>query len=197
MWAGSTIRFGRALRTGDEIERISRIEAVEAKLGRSGALCFVTVRHVFEAGGEMAVEEHQDIVYREPATGTGRPPSAHPAPSGTWSAPCQAGPTLLFRYSALTFNGHRIHYDRRFAVEEEQYPGLVVHGPLQATLLLNYASALMGGRALSAFAFRSTSALFDDDRFSLNAEKTGEDAMRLWTARERGAVAMTAEARWT
>jgi 3-methylfumaryl-CoA hydratase len=188
MWAGGEIRFHGDLRVGDAVRRVSRIADVALKQGRTGALCFVTVEHRILVDGRTAVEERQDLVYRGL---TGGVPEAPPAPHGEHVRPLVASQPLLFRYSALTFNGHRIHYDRRHAIEAEGYPGLVVHGPLQATLLAHFAAEILG-RPLGRFVFRSTGTLFDDDRAALHAAAE-TDRLRLWTAREGGPIAMSAE----
>lgn len=195
MWAGSRIIFHGDLFSGDEIRRIARIADVAFREGRSGALCFVTVEHRIEVAGLLKIEESQTIVYREAVTGQDAGKPAGPAPVGRNSRPISLSTPLLFRYSALTFNAHRIHYDRAYATCIEHYPGLVVHGPLQATLLLNYATEL-NGKAPARFTFRGLSPLFDDDDVSLHA--TADDAgMKLWTACNGGPVAMSAEASWS
>lgn len=193
MWAGGGFTFHDEIRVGDRVRRVSRIEDVVLKEGRTGALCFVTVRHRIEANGQLALEERQDIVYRGlDAPGAAKLPP--PAERGVHQRPMRAEAPLLFRYSALTFNGHRIHYDRRYVTEVEGYPGLIVHGPLQAALLYYYAAEL-GGAPPKHFGFRGLSPLFDDDAFALHASEDG-DGLRLWTARDDGPVCMTAEANW-
>ncbi|WP_445503832.1 FAS1-like dehydratase domain-containing protein [Microvirga sp. G4-2] len=195
MWAGGNLTFHDDLRVGDEVRRISRIDDVEQKQGRTGALCFVTVRHQIEVNGRLAVEERQDLVYRD-LDASGRADKPPPlAEQGAQQRPMKAETPLLFRYSALTFNGHRIHYDRRYTTEVEGYPGLVVHGPLQAALLCNYATELRSAPP-TRFSFRGLSPLFDDDVFVLHAADDG-DRLKLWTARKGGPVCMTAEAAWT
>lgn len=155
MWAGGRIAFHAPLRLGEPAERRSRIARIEEKQGRSGPLAFVTVAHEIGHPGEAAAltEEH-DIVYRAaPERGAPTPPGT-PAPlDSEWREEITPGPVLLFRYSALTFNGHRIHYDADYVRAEEGYPGLVVHGPLMATLLLAAAGRAMG-RAAASFDFR-------------------------------------------
>ncbi|KGM33203.1 HTD2 family dehydratase [Inquilinus limosus] len=193
MWAGGSIAFDGELRVGDAVRRVSRITDVVAKQGRTGPLCFVTVEHVIEAGGRVAVRERQDLVYRGPDSGEKAP--APPAEPGRHRRRVEAGAPLLFRYSALTFNGHRIHYDRRHATEAEGYPGLVVHGPLQTTLLCHFAAAIHGAPP-ARFAFRSHSPLFDGDAIMLHAGEVGGGTLRLWTARDGGPVAMAVEAGW-
>ncbi len=190
MWAGGELRFLKPLRVGDGVTRVSRIADVVPKSGRTGPLCFVTVEHEILAEGAPCVRETQTLVYRSDEAGA--PPAAEPAPTGEVTRGLDTPPVLLFRYSALTFNGHRIHYDRRYAQDVEHYPGLVVHGPLQATLLCLLAGELKG-RMPSAFRFRSLSTVFDDDGLVLHAKATG-DGFSLWTARPGGPVAMAAEA---
>lgn len=197
MWAGSRLVFHGDLSVGDSITRVSRVADVTIKEGRSGTLCFVSVIHRTEVGGILKIEETQDVVYREAAIAQDRQSlklAGEPAPPGAHTKPIEVSTALLFRYSALTFNGHRIHYDRPYATEVEFYPGLVLHGPLQATLLLNYAVELNGSPP-SKFTFRGQSPLFDNDRISLHATPE-QDRMRLWTSRENGPVAMVAEAVW-
>lgn len=198
MWAGSRLTFHGDFHVGDTVTRHSRIEDVTVKEGRTGTLCFVTVHHGFTVGDRLVVEEAQDIIYREAATAESAAKAAAipvtPAPAGAYSRPVAVGPTLLFRYSALTFNGHRIHYDQPYAVNVEHYPGLVVHGPMQATWLLNFAREIRGS-VPRRFTFRGLSPLFDHDTISLHAEEA-EGGLKLWTARAGGPVGMSAEAVW-
>jgi 3-methylfumaryl-CoA hydratase len=209
MWAGGELEFGRPIRCGDEVRRVSRIENVEAKAGRTGPLCFVTVSHTLHVGDDVAVRERQDIVYRgaegaPPPSGearAARPDAPLPTARSGEPAPRLARtivPTsaLLFLYSALTFNGHRIHYDRRYCLEEEGYPGLVVHGPLQATLLLHFAAELRGGEPPKRFVFRSEAPLFDLGPVHLAAEET-EKGIAVSTSDAAGKKAMRAEAIWS
>ncbi|PZQ63079.1 MAG: protein dehydratase [Sphingomonas taxi] len=195
MWAGSDIAFDGDLRVGDAVRRVSRIADVAVKQGRSGTLCFVTVDHRIESGDAIVVRDRQTIVYRALENAV---PATPPAPAPLGAAVVSLAPTapLLFRYSALTFNGHRIHYDHPYATQVEGYPGLVVHGPLQATLLLHLASRKRAGRPPSRFSFRSLSTLFGDELMCLHAGKLTGDTMELWTARPQGPVAMQAQAHW-
>lgn len=195
MWAGGAFAFERDIRVGDEVTRRSRILDVAAKQGRTGALCFVTVEHTILAQGQRALVERQDIVYRAPDAASAGVSDAAPAPKGEHGSAVDPTPTLLFRYSALTFNGHRIHYDAPYAREVENYPGLVVHGPLQATLLAHFAARIKG-RAPATFSFRSSSTLFDGEPVLLSASQDKGGVLRLWTAREGGPVAMSAEAQF-
>ena len=195
MWAGGELTFNNSLRVGDRVERLSRIADIALKEGRSGRLCFVTVEHNIVVGGKPALTEIQNIVYRGQGDPAGKTETASVAKPGAYSRRIAVNTPLLFRYSALMFNGHRIHYDRPYAMETEGYPGLVVHGPLQATLLVHFAAELKDGVPPRRFAFRSVAPLFDDADFALHAAEDGKN-LRLWTAREGGPVAMQATACW-
>ena len=195
MWAGGAIEFHAPLKIGDVVARRSVIEDVTVKQGRSGVLCFVTVLHHVESGGRPVLNERQDIVYRDgpiAAAPAGKQPKT--APVGADRKPVAAGTPLLFRYSALTFNGHRIHYDAPYVQTEEYYPGLVVHGPLQATMLCQFAADLRGA-APRDFRFRSLSPIFGPGEFTLNASSDG-GSLKLWTATNEGPVGMEATAKW-
>ncbi|MDF7774786.1 MaoC family dehydratase N-terminal domain-containing protein [Sphingomonas sp. AOB5] len=193
MWAGGRLKFHGAIPVGSTIERVSTIEDVTAKSGASGEMVFVTVRHAIHAGGVLAIEEWQDLVYRgESAPGA----AASAVPASTREADISRAyttdPVALFRYSALTFNGHRIHYDRDYARDVEGYPGLVVHGPLSATLLMDLFLRAHPRAAVTGFSFRARAPLFDIAPFTLNlAREDGKAA--LWTADAGGRPAMTAE----
>ncbi len=190
MWAGGRLSFHRPLRPGERVRRTSSIEAVREKQGGSGRLVFVTVRHRIEGDAGLAVEEAQDIVYRgaEGAAVKGAE-AAGPAPAGSLSAEVVPDPVLLFRYSALTGNGHRIHYDQDYVRGVEGYPGLVVHGPLQATWL----AGLLRGRALTRFSFKGLRPAFHGRRLALQAWEDGQ-GFALRTLDPDGAVCMQAAA---
>jgi 3-methylfumaryl-CoA hydratase len=195
MWAGSRIEFPRPLVVGSEVTRVSRIREVAHKEGRSGPLVFVTVRHeVSDAGGLVVADEH-DIVFR----GEGAlAPSFRPAPGGeAWRREIRPDPVLLFRYSAVTFNSHRIHYDHPYATRAEGYAGLVVHGPLIATLLLDLLRRNAPGASVKSFAFRAMKPLCDTAPFETCGKP--DDAARtaaLWTRDAAGHVTMEASATW-
>jgi 3-methylfumaryl-CoA hydratase len=195
MWAGSRLEFLRPLVVGSAVTCVSTIQSVTSKQGRSGALVFVTVRHeVSDAGGRVLSDEH-DIVYRG-ETGAAAP--AVPAPAGErWRREIRPDPLLLFRYSAVTFNGHRIHYDHPYATEVEKYPGLVVHGPLIATLLVDLLRREMPAAALKGYTFRALRPLFDTASFvTCGSPDPAGGAARLWTRDAEGAMTMEATARW-
>lgn len=179
MWAGGRLTFHRPLLLGQRVTRTSTITAVTQKTGRSGTLVFVTVRHDLDAGAGVAVSEEQDLVYREPAPGMLPLPGAVPAPDAAWRETVDPDTVLLFRYSALTMNGHRIHYDRPYATDEESYPALVVHGPLQAALLIRLAARSLD-RPISGFEFRGQQPAFDGVPLHVCGDATTGGA-DLWT----------------
>jgi 3-methylfumaryl-CoA hydratase len=171
MWAASQVAFVRPLQVGEAVERRSRIAAIAEKSGASGALVFVDIAHETHGEHGLAVRETQSLVYRDPAP-AGAPPA--PEPNGgfdpsPWQAHRELTPNeaLLFRYSALTFNSHRIHYDLPYAREIEGYRGLVVHGPLTATLLLDLARRELGDNALKSFQFRGVAPAYCGERLHL------------------------------
>ncbi len=193
MWAGGRLTYHDSLTVGKSATRDSEILNVVSKSGRAGELVFVTVRHRLSQNGALCIEEEQDIVYREaPAPGAKKSdpaPAPEPAARSETVAP---DPVLLFRYSALTSNGHRIHYDRAYAQQEEDYRDLVVHGPLTATLLQGFASAV--GRRLARFEFRGMAPLFVDRPFSLQCGDVEDGALSLWARGPEGELAMQAKA---
>jgi 3-methylfumaryl-CoA hydratase len=193
MWAGGRLRFQRPLRIGENAIRESRIADIAFKSGQSGSLAFVQVQHNIEGDqGAQIVEEH-DIVYRAAPSDSAAPPPHRPAPAqAQWSSELMADPVLLFRYSALTFNGHRIHYDREFCLGEA-YPGLVVHGPLIATLLLDLLRRHTSSAQVRTFAFKAVSPLFDIHPFSVHGRVDGTQAT-LWALNHRSELAMSASA---
>lgn len=194
MWAGGALTFHDDIRVGDVVTRRSTIRDVTVKKGRTGTLCFVTVDHRIDSGDRLAIEERQDIVYRGADAPGGAKKAPEAAAPGRHREVVTPSAPLLFRYSALTFNGHRIHYDNPYVREEEGYPGLIVHGPLQATMLVQYAEKLRGSPP-ARFDFRSLSPLFDIADFTLNAAEDG-DGLRLWASYTDGPVAMEARASW-
>lgn len=193
MWAGGEIELVSPLRAGDTVRRRSVIQDVRLKEGRSGALVFVAVGHDYETSRGTAIRERHDIVYRDlPAPGAPAPiPDAAPRESDlAWTVP--ATPVLLFRYSALTFNGHRIHYDHPYATGVEGYPGLVVHGPLQSTLLLNIV-AVLGGQAPARFRYRGVHPLIAGEPFEVAARRLADGRIAAWTRDPAGRICMEAE----
>jgi hydroxyacyl-ACP dehydratase HTD2-like protein with hotdog domain len=195
MWAGGRLSFPGNLRAGDPVTRTSTILKVEEKTGGSGKLVFVTVRHEIAGPSGPAVIEEQDIVYRGTEGAAVRPADPAPsAPPGAWISQVHGHPVLLFRYSALTGNGHRIHYDADYVREVEGYPGLIVHGPLQATWLAELLRRHRPDARLASFSFRGRRPAFHLHPLSLEGwEENG--VIRLQTRDHTGALCMTAEAR--
>jgi 3-methylfumaryl-CoA hydratase len=195
MWAGSRLEFHHPLRVGEEITRASRILSVKYKEGRTGPLVFVVVRHEIGNDAGLAITEEHDIVYRDRPQQGHQPPEPPPAPAeAAWKRSIHADDVLLFRYSALTFNGHRIHYDRRYATDVEGYPGLVVHGPLLATLLLDLLRWNLPEAQVTRFEFRAVSPLFDTADFLVCGAPGNGNKVHLWVENVSGGLAMEATA---
>jgi 3-methylfumaryl-CoA hydratase len=200
MWAGSQFEFRAPVRVGDAVERTSTIADVTTKSGRSGRLVFVKVQHELRCAGAAApaIVEFHDIVYREarqPGDAETPPVAAATAVGGPaeWERTIVPDDVLLFRYSGLTFNGHRIHYDRRYVTEVEGYPGLIVHGPLIATLLLDLVRRHAPGSRVSAFRFKAVRPTFDLHPFRVAGRREG-DTVRLWAQDHEGWLTMDASA---
>ena len=195
MFAGARMRFHRPLVIGHAAERRGIVRNVSQKDGRSGRLAFVTIGYEFHQDGALCIQEEQDIVYRE----AGGPVSAPapeplpPLPEGSWSAMVTPTPTLLFRFSALTFNAHRIHYDRPYATDVEGYPGLVVHGPLTAVLLMELVRRHATG-SVRRFEFRGMAPLFDLAPFRVAATPAADGPVLMEAHGPAGQTAMTATA---
>lgn len=192
MWAGGTIETLQALRVGEEVTRRSVIGDVSYKEGRTGPLCFVAVDHEIVTERGVALRERHNIVYREAA----KPGSAAASPSApaesrqadlTWEV--EASPVLLFRYSAITFNSHRIHYDYPYVTAEEGYAGLVVHGPIQATLIINIIATLSGGEPIR-LDYRGLAPLIAGEPFRVKAKRQADGSIAAWTEGADGAVRM-------
>jgi 3-methylfumaryl-CoA hydratase len=195
MWAGSRIQFHRPLRVGERVEQTSVIEKVEEKSGRAGALVFATVRHTVSGNDGPALEEEQDLVFREAPRPGAAPAAPELAPQGAWRRRIVPDDVLLFRYSALTFNGHRIHYDRRYATAEEGYAGLVVHGPLIATLLLDLLRRELPVATVERFRFKGLRPTLDTSPFTVEGGPgDGPRHVRLWSTDNLGQVGVEAEA---
>ena len=194
MWAGGRLRLHRALRVDEPVERKSEIAAVTEKTGRNGRLVFVGVHQRLHGPGGLAIEEEQDIVYRE-AGAASAPPQPVPHADPAWTKEIRTNEALLFRYSALIFNAHRIHYDRDYATKIEGYGGLVVHGPLIATYLLELVREREPDARLVSFSYRGVSPLFDTKPFRVCGQPAADGrSAELWAETPRGALAMSARA---
>lgn len=198
MWAGSHIQFIQPLRVGQRLERLSRIEDVRLKDGRTGPLVFVKIKHEILGDEALSIVEEQDIVYRD----LPNPSDTPPAPLSVslepqWERLVVPDDVMLFRYSALTFNGHRIHYDRKYTTEVEGYPGLVVQGPLIATSLLDLVRRQFPNAQVKTFQFRALSPLFDHASFRVCGRLENAETVKLWACNEKGHLAMDATATCT
>ena len=194
MWAGSGMTFLHPLRAGSAVTRTSRIADITTKQGRTGTLVFVRVNHQISDAQGLAIVEDHDIVYREMPLAGETPPQAPAARTDEqFSRQITPDPVLLFRYSALTFNGHRIHYDRPYAMNEEGYPGLVVHGPLIATLLIDQLRRAHPSAQVKTFEFKAISPLFDTTPFDICGRLDG-DLATLWARGPQGQLALHATA---
>ena len=196
MWAGGDFEFHQPVRLGRPARRISEIEAVEEKQGRSGPLVFVTVCHRVESDGVLALTERQRLVYREPPTANATPAQGGVENQGRAlrTRVVHPDPVMMFRYSALTFNGHRIHYDRDYATGVEGYPGLVFHGPLTATLLIDLLCEEVPAEQIRHYAYRARTPLFDLDDFTIKLAPGDRAEFDLWAVNHDGIEAMTARA---
>lgn len=197
MWAGGRLQFLAPLPVGSRAERVSRIKSVEVKQGKSGPLVFVTVAHEISIQAKPVIQEEHDIVYRDALPAGDSASTRKLAPTDAhWSREIQPDPVQLFRYSALTFNGYRIHYDRGYATDVEGYPGLIVHGPLIASFLTDLLSRELPDRTMREFSFRAIAPLFDTEPYSVHGrvEPDGHQVM-LWASNMRGELAMQAQAR--
>ncbi len=194
MWAGGRLDFVQPLRVGETVTRVSTIQDVTVKEGRTGALVFVCVRHEFSNAQGLALAEEHDIVYRD-APAPGAPaPEPTPAPrDAQFSREIVPDPVLLFRYSALTFNGHRIHYDRSYVTGVEGYPGLIVHGPLIATLLLDLLRRHLPDAVVKRFSFKAVRPTFDIHPFTVCGKREGH-TVTLWGRDHEGWLTMNATA---
>ncbi|MDB5969675.1 MAG: acyl-CoA dehydrogenase [Hydrocarboniphaga sp.] len=192
MWAAGVLNIAHALRLGVAAEKISTIRSVEYKQGKTGVLVFVNLDHQIVQQGRLCVHEEQNLVYRDMPAGPVSMPAGESAPAkADWSRRLKPDPVLLFRYSALTYNAHRIHYDRDYAMHEEFYPALVVHGPLLVTLLLDLVLREQPGLPIAQFRFRAVRPTFDLGSVQLCGQRDG-DTVKLWSADDEHCIGMSA-----
>jgi 3-methylfumaryl-CoA hydratase len=194
MFAGGRFQFRRPLRVGETAERVSEIADVTMKQGRTGTLAFCTVRYTVSDRSGPCVVEDWNVVYREAAK-AGDTAAPQPPPEGAeFGRIVRPDPVLLFRFSALTFNGHRIHYDHPYVTKVEGYPGLIVHGPLLVILLLDLIRRVQPQLALADFTYRTFRPVFDTGPFKIAGKRAG-DGLLVWAEDNEGALAMRAEAK--
>ncbi|MBU4610796.1 MaoC family dehydratase N-terminal domain-containing protein [Achromobacter sp. GG226] len=194
MWAGGDVEFLVPLRVDGDASRKTTIEDVREKTGRTGSLLFVTLLHEIMQDGHLAIRERQNIVYRAPS-----PPKLSnddPVPEAQWRQAVKPTETLLFRYSAVTFNAHRIHYDHPYVTQAEGYPGLVVHGPMLATLQLQAFADANPTARIDRLTYRGLRPLIAPAPFEVAGRITAPGEAQLWAANDKG-LAHTAELRFT
>jgi 3-methylfumaryl-CoA hydratase len=196
MWAGSRFSFdGEPIRVGETIQRLSEIKSVEPKSGSTGSMVFVTVQHTISGPRGVSFVEQHDIVYREAARPGEAPKPPKPAPTdATWTREILADPVLLFRFSALTFNGHRIHYDQPYVTGTEGYPGLIVHGPLMGMLQIELARRSNAGKVVRSFEFRALSPVFGGATLRVQARREQDGSVTTWVADSNGGLAQQGKA---
>ncbi len=194
MWAGSELSFHRPITVGERLTKTSTITDVTVKKGTAGTLCFVTARHeIAGVGGLATVEDHTTVYLGEAAPGAGAP-KPPPAPAeAVWKRAIHPDPVMLFRYSAVTMNSHRIHYDHAYVTEFEGYPGLVVHGPLTTTLLLDLFRREMPDARPTRFKVRAVSPLFDTHDFTVEGAPGEAGTALLWALNHDGGLSQSAE----
>ena len=196
MWAGSRLEFIRPISAHQSLRRESEILKVELKHGKSGDMYFVTVQHSIYVENELAILEEQDIVYRDVSNQVHSTAQKQPEQIETkvfdYQKKFPIDPVMLFRYSAVTFNSHRIHYDRPYAIQEEGYPGLVVHGPLLATLLIHHFKQEHPDKNIRHFEFRAVNPVFDFDDVQI-CGRIGQDNDELWVQKGNGQICMKAK----
>ncbi len=196
MWAGSEIKVLKPIRVGDKVIKQSTVADIQVKEGRTGILCFVTAEYNFLVNDEVTINEKHNIVYRDISkSGGGSGYSKDIPEKADLSEKIFMHPTILFRYSAIGFVGHRIHYDHPYTVNEENYPGLIVHGPLQATYLLRAAEKLMG-KPVKLFTHKVMAPVFADSEYMVGVDKMDDGSVSCWGATKEFGVTMRAEAKF-
>ena len=196
MWAGSEIKVLKPIRVGDKVIKQSTVADIQVKEGRTGLLCFVTAEYNFLVNDEVTINEKHNIVYRDISkSGGGSGYSKDIPEKADLSEKIFMHPTILFRYSAIGFVGHRIHYDHPYTVNEENYPGLIVHGPLQATYLLRAAEKLMG-KQVKSFTHKVMAPVFANSEYMVGVDKMDDGSASCWGATKEFGVTMRAEAKF-
>ena len=196
MWAGSEIKVLKPIRVGDKVIKQSTVADIQVKEGRTGLLCFVTAEYNFLVNNEVTINEKHNIVYRDISkSGGGSGYSKDIPEKADLSEKIFMHPTILFRYSAIGFVGHRIHYDHPYTVNEENYPGLIVHGPLQATYLLRAAEKLMG-KPVKSFTHKVMAPVFADSEYMVGVDKMDDGSVSCWGATKEFGVTMRAKAKF-
>ena len=196
MWAGSEIKVLKPIRVGDKVVKQSTVADIQVKEGRTGLLCFVTAEYNFLVNDEVTINEKHNIVYRDISkSGGGSGYSKEIPEKADLSEKIFMHPTILFRYSAIGFVGHRIHYDHPYTVNEENYPGLIAHGPLQATYLLRAAEKLME-KQVKSFTHKVMAPVFANSEYMVGVDKMDNGSVSCWGATKEFGVTMRAEAKF-
>ena len=196
VWAGCRMEYFQPIRVGEEIRRVAFVKTLTPKQGRSGPLVFTTLRDEISGPQGLAMTDEMDLIYREDAKGAETPPPAQSRPGEpAWKRVVKADAPLLFRFSALTYNSHRIHYDYPYTTKIEGYPALLVTGPLQAVLLLDLARRNAPSRNIAEFACRALRPIYEGTNIAVEGRPEGDGAT-LWTADDTGALGMTATVRF-
>ena len=197
MWAGTKATYHKPIHVGENISNVTTIESVTPKVGKTGQLVFLKLKNEISGENGIATTELQDVVYREEARPGAAAPEPPPPPGeALWRRTIHPSSVLLFRYSALTMNSHRIHYDRTYVTEVEKYPGLLVHGPLTFTLLLDLFRRENTDKTLKSFSVRAVSPIYDTHDFVVEGSPDGENGATLWALNHEGRLAMSAEAKF-
>ena len=197
MWAGTRATYHKPIHVGENISNVTTIESVTPKVGKTGQLVFLKLKNEISGEDGLATTELQDVVYRvEAQPGVAAPEPPPPPGEAVWKRTIHPSSVLLFRYSALTMNSHRIHYDRTYVTEVEKYPGLLVHGPLTFTLLLDLFRRENTDKTLKSFSVRAVSPIYDTHDFVVEGSPDGENAATLWALNHEGRLAMSAEAKF-
>ncbi|MFL2667971.1 MAG: MaoC family dehydratase N-terminal domain-containing protein [Alphaproteobacteria bacterium] len=195
MWAGTKATYHKPIHVGENISNVTTIESVTPKVGKTGQLVFLKLKNEISGENGIATTELQDVVYREEARPGAAAPEPPPPPGeALWRRTIHPSSVLLFRYSALTMNSHRIHYDRTYVTEVEKYPGLLVHGPLTFTLLLDLFRREHADKILKSFSVRAVSPIYDTHDFVVEGAPDGESDATLWALNHEGRLAMSAKA---
>ena len=195
MWAGTEATYHKPIHVGETIRNVTTIESVTPKVGKTGQLVFLKLKHEISGQSGVATTEFQDVVYREEGQpGLAAPEPPPPPGEAVWKRTIHPSVVLLFRYSALTMNSHRIHYDRTYVTEVEKYPGLLVHGPLTFTLLLDLFRREKADKILKSFSVRAVSPIYDTNDFVVEGAPGGDGEAILWALNHEGRLAMLAQA---
>lgn len=198
MWAGGIIRFKKPLKTGQPADKKTTITAIDEKEGGSGKLCFITLRHQISTAGALAIDEDQEIVFREASEKGAHPIRTQPVDVDfDWKKSVQLNSAHLFRFSALTFNSHKIHYDHPYATQTEGYPNLVVHAPLLLVLMMNFFKTKTDGKVIEEIAYRAAGPMFLHEEITITSKDTDNNKVEMRALGPDQNIALKASINWT